>query len=77
MCPHAGIPVVATQRDPTMYSYGVKPSTDAGAYVTIHSGGAVVSFAGHLRGCAGRWGQRAVVRAPGHVTIHSGGAVVR
>lgn len=30
-------------RDPTMYEYGAKPSTDQGAYVSIQSGAKVVS----------------------------------
>eukprot|EP00200_Dunaliella_tertiolecta_P006154 CAMPEP_0202342062 /NCGR_PEP_ID=MMETSP1126-20121109/2782_1 /ASSEMBLY_ACC=CAM_ASM_000457 /TAXON_ID=3047 /ORGANISM="Dunaliella tertiolecta, Strain CCMP1320" /LENGTH=420 /DNA_ID=CAMNT_0048932953 /DNA_START=177 /DNA_END=1439 /DNA_ORIENTATION=+ len=36
------MPLIASNRDPTMYEYGAKPSTDQGAYVTIHSGSALV-----------------------------------
>ncbi len=43
VCVRAGIPVIATQRDPTMYEYGMKPSSDQGAYATTHSGGMMVS----------------------------------
>ncbi|KAL6749680.1 tRNA-guanine(15) transglycosylase-like protein [Haematococcus lacustris] len=37
------MPILASNRDPTMYEYGAKPSTDAGAYATIHCGGVLVT----------------------------------
>ncbi|GFH25328.1 TGT domain-containing protein, partial [Haematococcus lacustris] len=40
------MPILASNRDPTMYEYGAKPSTDAGAYATIHCGGVLVRVAG-------------------------------
>jgi hypothetical protein len=36
------MPVVASNRDPTIYEYGAKPTTDAHVYATIHSGGTTV-----------------------------------
>ncbi|KXZ48657.1 hypothetical protein GPECTOR_26g560 [Gonium pectorale] len=38
-----GLPVLASNRDPTMYEFGARPSTDKELYVSIHSGGHTVS----------------------------------
>ncbi|GLC56679.1 hypothetical protein PLESTB_001133900 [Pleodorina starrii] len=38
-----GFPIVASNRDPTMYEYGTRPSTDKEVHVSIHSGGHMVS----------------------------------
>ncbi|KAG2491165.1 hypothetical protein HYH03_010378 [Edaphochlamys debaryana] len=38
-----GSVVVASNRDPSMYEYGARPSTDKEVYVQIHSGGHTVS----------------------------------
>ncbi|GLI59310.1 hypothetical protein VaNZ11_001164 [Volvox africanus] len=38
-----GFPVLASNRDPTMYEYAMRPSTDKEVHVSIHSGGHMVS----------------------------------
>lgn len=43
-----GLPLLAANRDPTFYEYGARPSTDREVYVSIHSGGHMVTPARYM-----------------------------
>ena len=59
-------PVLASNRDPTMYEFGTRPSSEKEVHVCIHSGGHMVRRPGGLEEAGRRGGTQQPSGERGH-----------